>query len=222
MQSFSEIFKLAAERHGGAKSLDEKLSKPLPRSKLQATSDDRWLSSISKSIFQAGFVWRVVENKWDEFEEVFEKFDLIYCAHLSDEQIEGMTNDTRVIRHLKKLQSVRANANYLLEKSTEFGGVGRFITSFDSANYCDLLLELKNNAVRLGGTSAQYCLRRMGVDSYILSRDVIKALQRANIITKTPTSKRDLLNIQTAFNYWMEQSGRSLTEMSRILALSVE
>lgn len=222
MQSFDEIFTLAANRHGGPKSLEKKLSVPLPVSKLKSIPDDRWLSCISKSIFQAGFVWRVVENKWPDFETVFENFDLVHCAYLSDEEIEALTNDTRVIRHLKKLQSVRANATYLLEKTSEFSGVGNFITSFGAENYCELLLELKRNATRLGGTSAQYFLRRMGVDSFILSRDVVKALQRAKIITKASSSKRDLQNIQTAFNYWHEQSGRSLTEMSRLLAMSVD
>ena len=222
MQSFDEIFTLAANRHGGPKVLEKKLSVPLPVSKLKSIPDDRWLSSVSKSIFQAGFVWRVVENKWPDFETVFENFDLVHCAYLSDEEIEALTNDTRVIRHLKKLQSVRANATYLLEKTSEFSGVGNFITSFGAENYSELLLELKKNASRLGGTSAQYFLRRMGVDSFILSRDVVKALQRARIISKASTSKRDLRNIQTAFNYWCEQSGRSLTEMSRLLAMSVD
>ena len=222
MQSFDEIFTLAANRHAGPKVLEKKLSTPLPVSKLKSIPDDRWLSSVSKSIFQAGFVWRVVENKWPDFEKVFENFDLVHCAYLSDEEIEALTNDTRVIRHLKKLQSVRANATYLLEKTSEFSGVGNFITSFGAENYSELLLELKKNASRLGGTSAQYFLRRMGVDSFILSRDVVKALQRARIISKASTSKRDLRNIQTAFNYWCEQSGRSLTEMSRLLAMSVD
>ena len=149
MQAFDEIFTLAANRHGGPKVLEKKLSVPLPVSKLKSIPDDRWLSSVSKSIFQAGFVWRVVENKWPDFEKVFENFDLVHCAYLSDEEIEALTNDTRVIRHLKKLQSVRANATYLLEKTSEFSGVGNFITSFGAENYSELLLELKKNASRL-------------------------------------------------------------------------
>ena len=222
VQQFNEIFELAANRHGGPESLEQKLSKPASTAQLTSIADDRWLSGVSKSIFQAGFVWRVVENKWPDFETAFDNFDLVHCAYLSDEEIEAFTNDTRVIRHLKKLQSIRANATYLLEKTTEFGGVGNFITSYGPTHYCELLFELKKNASRLGGTSAQYCLRRMGVDSFILSRDVVKALQRANIITKAANSKRDILNIQSAFNYWHEHSGRTLTEMSRVLALSVD
>ena len=222
MQSFEEIHSLAAKRHGGPKALAAKIAKPISKNKLDKIPDDRWLSNFCKSVFQAGFVWRVVENKWPDFETVFENFDLVHCAYLSDESIEALTNDKRVIRHLKKLQSVRANATYLLEKSQEHAGVGRFITSFGADDYAGLLLELKKNATRLGGTSAQYGLRRMGVDSFVLSNNVLRALQRAKIITKTATSKRDLMNVQTAFNYWREESGRSLTEISRTLAMSID
>ena len=222
MQSFEEIHALAAKRHGGSKALAAKINKPASKAKLSKIHDHRWLSNFSKSVFQAGFVWRVVENKWADFETVFEQFDLVHCAYLSDEAIEALTNDTRVIRHLKKLHSVRANASYLLEKSQEHQGVGRFITSFGPENYAGLLMELKKNASRLGGTSAQYGLRRMGVDSFVLSNDVLRALQRAKIITKTASSKRDLSNVQTAFNYWREESGRSLTEISRTLAMSTD
>lgn len=222
MKSFQDIFERAAKRHGGEKSLEKKLSKPLSPAKLRSIPDDRWLSEFSKSVFQAGFVWRVVENKWPDFESIFNHFDLVHCAYLSDEDLEALTANERVIRHLKKLQSIRANANFLLEKTEEFGGVGKFITSFGAEDYCQLLFELKSHGSRLGGTSAQYCLRRLGVDSYILTQDVIRALQQANIITKHANSKRDLLNVQAAFNYWRQESGLSLTELSRILALSVD
>ena len=36
-----------------------------------STGDDRYLSEMTRCIFQAGFVWRVVDNKWDDFEDVF-------------------------------------------------------------------------------------------------------------------------------------------------------
>lgn len=222
VQSLEEIFALAASRHGGPKALEKKLSKPLTKKKLKAVPDHRWLSGISMSIFQAGFVWRVVEHKWADFEDIFQGFDLVHCAFLSDEEIEKLTNEPRVIRHLKKLHAIRYNANYLLEKSETFGSVSDFVLTFPPDKYIELLFELKANASRLGGMSAQYFLRKLGVDAFILSRDVVKALTRAQIITKTPTSKRDLINVQTAFNYWHGESGRSLTEISRILAMSID
>jgi hypothetical protein len=73
----------------------------------------------------------------------------------------------------------------------------------------------------LGGQTGRYCLRFLGYDTPILSRDVVGALIQAGVVDKDPTSKKDLLATQEAFNTWTEQSERSMVEVSRILALSM-
>jgi 3-methyladenine DNA glycosylase Tag len=65
-------------------------------------------------------------------------------------------------------------------------------------------------------------LRGMGVDSFILTRDVVRALVREGVVEKAPTAKRDLARVQAAFNQWSEESGRPLTQISRVLACSIE
>ncbi len=57
MRDFDEIFKLAADRHGGRDVLEAKLTKPKTTAQLAALPEDRWLSTICKSVFQAGFNW---------------------------------------------------------------------------------------------------------------------------------------------------------------------
>ena len=61
----------------------------------------------------------------------------------------------------------------------------------------------------------------MGRDSFILSRDVGAALVREGVVDKPPSSKRDMAAVQAAFNAWMAESGRGLTQISRTLAMSV-
>jgi hypothetical protein len=62
----------------------------------------------------------------------------------------------------------------------------------------------------------------MGKDSFILSHDVTAALIREKVIDRSTASKRDREAVQSAFNAWRDQSGRSLTEISRILAFGIE
>ena len=50
---------------------------------------------------------------------------------------------------------------------------------------------------------------------------MVDRLIAEGVIDKQPTSKKALADIQSAFNVWMEQSGRSLTEISRTLAMSL-
>jgi 3-methyladenine DNA glycosylase Tag len=222
MRHFDELFEQAATRKGGSSALEALLSKPKSRATLRGISDDRWLADMTRSVFQAGFVWRVVENKWPDFERVFNNFDPHHVAYLSDEAIDILLSDSSIIRHHKKLLSTRDNAAFMLELATEHGSAAKFFADFPSNTYVDLLDCLKKRASRMGGTSAQYFLRRMGKDSFILSRDVIKALVRERVVDRNATSKRDLQAVQAAFNTWCEQGGRSLSEVSRILAMGVD
>jgi len=73
----------------------------------------------------------------------------------------------------------------------------------------------------LGGLSAPRLLRMVGKDTFVPSNDVVAALEAQEIIDKAPTSQRDLATVQAAFNRWQEQSGRSLCQLSAMLAFTV-
>ncbi len=84
-----------------------------------------------------------------------------------------------------------------------------------------LLDVFKTRGSRLAGMTGQYVLRFGGWDAWILSQDVGTALVRAGIVDKPPTSKSALAKTQAAFDAWRKESGRSQSEISRILAMSV-
>lgn len=217
MRSFDEIYAISADRHGGPAALEEKLSKPDP--KVTKLPEDRWLSTMTKCIFQAGFNWKVIEAKWDGFEEVFHGFDPGPCAFMAEDEFDRILSDTRVVRNGAKLATVRHNAAFLMELRDE-GGAGQVLGGWPSTDYIGLLDMLKKRGARLGGNTGQYAMRFAGRDSFILSQDVTTRLIAEGIIDKPATSKTALKAVQAAFNDWMEQSGRSLTEISRVLAMS--
>lgn len=68
---FAAIYHRAAERKGGEGRLESMLSSPSSQQELADITDDRYLSAFTKKVFQSGFVWRVVENKWPNFERLF-------------------------------------------------------------------------------------------------------------------------------------------------------
>ena len=59
---FSEIYNEAVIRAGSHKKLMELLPKPCSSDLLSKISDDRYLSTMARCIFRAGFVWRVVDT----------------------------------------------------------------------------------------------------------------------------------------------------------------
>jgi 3-methyladenine DNA glycosylase Tag len=221
MRSFESLYRQAADRKGGAAALDKLITRPKSKAALAKIPDDRWLAEMAKSVFRAGFNWSVVEKKWPDIEAAFDAFDPPTVAFYSDEDLERLVNDPRVIRQWKKLKAIRDNAHYVVVLANEHGSAGRYFADYPSDDYIGLLADMKKRGSYLGGTTAQYFLRSMGKDSFILSRDVVAALKREKAFDGTPTSKASLKSIQEAFNFWVGDGGRSLTRVSRVLAFTV-
>lgn len=220
MRQFDEIFDISAERKGGADALEKMLSKPLSPEELARIPEDRWLSQMTKCIFQSGFNWKVVEAKWDGFEDAFHGFDPARNAMMSGEELDALIGNKAIIRNGAKIETVRNNAAFILSLR-EQGGVGKVVGEWPATDYIGVLDMLKARGSRLGAATGQYALRFMGRDGFILSRDVTARLIAEGVIDKPATSKTAMKSVQSAFNTWMEQSGRSLTEISRVLAMSV-
>lgn len=220
MRSFNDIFRIAAERQGGEAALETKLQRPKPASELSEIPEDRWLATMTRCIFQSGFNWKVVEAKWDGFEVAFDGFDVDRNAMMDDDKLDALLKDKRIVRNGPKIVTVRDNALFLKDLRAE-GGVAKVIAEWPAEDYVGLLDMLKKRASRLGGHTGQYFLRFSGVDSFILSRDVVARLVAEGVVDKEPTSKSGMRKVQEAFDTWRNESGRSLTEISRVLAMSV-
>lgn len=219
---FDTVYQRAALRKGGEQALEAMLSQPKSSAALRRVRDDRALAEMTACVFRSGFVWRVIESKWPNFELAFSEFDVTSCAMLSDEDIAELVQDSSIVRHAKKIESVRRNARFLLEVREEHGSFGKLLAGWPTADFVELWQLLKKRGDRLGGQTGRYLLRFLGWDSPILSRDVVRALIDAAVIDKEPTSLNDQRAVQEAFVQLSEQSGRSNTELSRILAMSVD
>ncbi|MDX2319864.1 MAG: DNA-3-methyladenine glycosylase I [Moritella sp.] len=221
METFKDLYRRAAERKGGEIALTQLTSKPLTNDELSLVTDNEVLAEFTRKIFQSGFVWAVVNKKWDGFEEVFWNFDINKLILMPDDMLERKAADTKIIRNYTKVKTVRDNAQWLKELSDEFGSIGQWLANWPSDDITGLWLYLKKHGSRLGGNTGPYALRQLGKDTFILSRDV-EAYFRANkLIEGGLTSKRNLKIIQDSFNQWQNESGYSLQEISQIVAYSV-
>ena len=221
-QSYEEIFALAAARKGGAAAFQATLPVPKSAAELAAIPDDRWLAAMTRAIFQAGFSWKVIAAKWPGFEDAFWGFDPGRCALMSDDDFDTLVKDARIVRNGAKIRTVAANAALLNELAREHRSAGRAFADWPTQDFASLLTLLKKRASHLGGTSGQYFLRTMGVDGFVLAKDVVRALIREGVVEKDPTSQRDLALVQEAFNNWHSESGQPMSAISRALACSVE
>lgn len=222
MRPFEDIFAIAAARKGGADALEARLARPAPIEALRATSDDRWLSAMARGLFEAGFNWSVIDAKWPGFEAAFEGFAVERVNFYHDGDLDRLLADAGIVRNRAKLAAVIANARFLAEIAATHGSFGAYVAAWPCADLVGLLDVLERRGARLGGLTGQRVLRRMGVDSLVLSPDVVARLIAEGVVTKPPSSRSDMAAVQAAFTQWAAQSGRSFTAISQTLAASID
>jgi 3-methyladenine DNA glycosylase Tag len=223
MRSFEDIYAIAADGRGGRAALEHILaaSPSWPAEDISILSDDLILAEMTRRIFSAGFSAKVIDAKWPGFERAFLNFDVDACAFMSDDHLAELLHDSAIVRNGPKIRSVALNAQFIASLRNDYGGGGRFFAEWPDNDYVGLLAILKSRASHLGGETAGRFLRATGKPAFILTRDVVLALIREGVVDRAPTSKRDLLAAQGAFNRWSAESGRDLTQISRVLAMSV-
>ena len=191
-----------------------------PRS--PSVPDHRILSTIAERVFAAGFVWRVIEQKWPGFEEAFLGFEPKRLLFQPDDFWHDLASDSRIVRNPQKIRSVRDNAAFVERVSKEHGGFGKFLAGWPADDQVGLMAYLGKHGSRLGGNTGQYLLRWLGWDCFILSNDMVLALRDAGLeIGDKPGSKKDLAVIQDQINRWAKKTGLPRAHISRILAMSI-
>lgn len=221
LESFQHIYQRASERKGGSAQLELLIDKPLTAADLASIGDDRYLAEFTKKVFQSGFVWRVVENKWPDFERAFFEFNIEKVLLIPDEMLEQKASDPSIIRNFNKVKTIRENAIMIKSVQQSHGSFSQFVADWPSEDIIGLWAYLKKSGARLGGNTGPYGLRAMGKDTFLLSQDVVSYFTQRDIISGSHQSKRSLTAIQNSFNELQQQSGRTLQEISMILSRSV-
>lgn len=222
MTSFQAILESAETRAGGGDALVKRLPLPKSAAELRAVGDERYLSQMSQRVFRAGLKHSMVDAKWPAFEAVFMGFEPRRVRAMSDEDIERLLGDRRLIRHARKLLSVRHNAAAICALAEEKGGVGAYLADWPGEGIVGLWHDLAKRFTQLGGNSGPMFLRMVGKDTFVLSDFVCRALVQWDALEEMPKGKGGQRKAQAAFNQWAAETGRPLSQLSMILAISID
>ena len=222
MKPFDSIHAKARSRAGGAKALEARLPRPKSAKALRAMGDDPLLSLMTLRVFRAGLRHGMVDARWPAFEEVFMGFQPPRVRAMSDEALEALMADRRLIRHWGKIKATRANAAAMCELAEEAAGMGAYLADWPGARIVELWDDLARRFSHLGGNSGPYFLRMAGKDTFLLTPDVVRALNRWGVVQGQPKGKAARRRVQEVFNGWAEATGRPLSQLSMMLALSVD
>ena len=219
---FEAIEERARARLGGAQALVDRLPVSKSADDLRGTPDDRYLSEMARRIFRAGLKYSLVDGKWPAFEDVFLGFAPSRVVAMSDDALEALLEDKRLIRHWGKLKSVRANAAAMIQLAEQNKGMGAYLADWPRDDLVGLWADLAKRFTQLGGNSGPYFLRMVGRDTFILTDAVVKALNHWDAFGGSPKSKADRATVQDVFNAWHRATSRPYCQLSMILAASVD
>jgi DNA-3-methyladenine glycosylase I len=93
--------------------------------------DDRHLfEMLSLDGAQAGLNWLIILQKRENYRLLFDNFEADKIARYTDDKLESLLQDRRIIRNRLKVFSVRSNAAAFLDVRDEFGSFDRYIWRF--------------------------------------------------------------------------------------------
>ena len=115
-----------------------------------------YLEVMSKSVFQAGISWRVIEAKWPEIRQAFQGFEPAVVAGLTENDLDDLTNDRRVIRNRRKLEAIVENARRMIDLADHHEGFRSYLRSH--GGFEKTVADLRKQFRFLGDTGAYHFL----------------------------------------------------------------
>jgi DNA-3-methyladenine glycosylase I len=85
---------------------------------------------MTRSVFTAGLNWKVIENKWPNFQKAFASFSIPKVAKFSDNDVKRLMADAGIVRNEKKIQATVHNAGEFLKLEKEFSSFQKYLDSF--------------------------------------------------------------------------------------------
>jgi DNA-3-methyladenine glycosylase I len=121
-----------------------------PRKK--PAGDNGYLEELTKAIFQAGFSWRVIRDKWPNFQRAFDDFDVATVAGYGEPDVERLVADQGIVRNRRKIEATIYNARVMWDLIQEYGSFHAYLRSLDGSEYAARRQELSRRFKNLGPT----------------------------------------------------------------------
>ena len=125
-------------------------------------NDDEYFERMSRALFQSGLNWKIIENKWPNFQKSFARFSIEKVSRFGEKEAKMLVKDSGIVRNERKIRSVIANAQEFLRVRKEFGSFNNYLQSF-GGKHERLVSDLKERFRHLGVSTARMFLYMSGV-----------------------------------------------------------
>ena len=79
---------------------------------------------------QAGLSWETILKRREGYREAFHHFNPLRVAVMSDDELNSLLHNEKIIRNRLKIYAARQNAQVFLKIQQEFGSFDRYVWSF--------------------------------------------------------------------------------------------
>ncbi len=79
---------------------------------------------------QAGLSWETILKRRESYREAFHHFDPMKVASMTDEELEKLIQNEKIIRNRLKIYGARQNASIFLKIQKEFGSFSNYLWKF--------------------------------------------------------------------------------------------
>jgi DNA-3-methyladenine glycosylase I len=127
-------------------------------------NDAGYFEKITQAVFQAGFSWQVIRQKWPDFQRAFDGFDIDSVASYNDADIERLIEDKGIVRNGRKIEATIANARTCQNLISEFGSFPAYLRSMDGQDYYGRARAFGKQFKFLGPMGAYFFFYSVGED----------------------------------------------------------
>ena len=114
--------------------------------------DNGYFEELTRAIFQAGFSWRVIRDKWPNFQAAFDGFEIERVAGYGEPDVERLVSDPGIVRNRRKIEATVQNARTMWDLIQEHGSFYAYLRSLDDLEYAGRRSELSRRFKNLGPT----------------------------------------------------------------------
>lgn len=127
-------------------------------------NDAGYFEKMTQAVFQSGFSWQVIRNKWSNFQQAFDHFDVNTVARYTDADLERLVEDKGIVRNGRKIKATITNAGICRELIQAHGSFHTYLRHMDGLSYVDRSKNLCKQFKFMGPMGAYFFFWSVGED----------------------------------------------------------
>jgi DNA-3-methyladenine glycosylase I len=122
--------------------------------------DDELFEELTRSVFQGGLSWPVIDAKWPGFRRAFSNFDVRAVSDYVPDDVDRLMSDPEIVRNLAKIEATIENAAEVLLLQIDYGSFRAYLESFDTSD--DAVEDVARRFRQIGPKAAAAFVERVG------------------------------------------------------------